>query len=39
MCSPFSIDIRPRRLPAEIKQIEESSSDHGKYKETDETFQ
>lgn len=30
MCSPFTIDIRPRRLPAEIKQIEESSNDHGK---------
>ncbi|XP_031639545.1 ubiquitin-conjugating enzyme E2 T-like [Contarinia nasturtii] len=29
MCSPYSVDIRPRRLPAEIKQIEESSSDHG----------
>lgn len=31
MCSPFSIDIRPRRLPAEIKQIEESSNDHGEW--------
>lgn len=30
MCSPFSIDIRPRRLPHEINQIEESSNDHGK---------
>lgn len=29
MCSPFTIDIRPRRLPAEIKQIQESSNDHG----------
>lgn len=29
MCSPFKIDIRPRRLPAEIRQIEESSNDHG----------
>lgn len=31
MCSPFKIDIRPRRLPAEIRQIEESSNDHGKF--------
>lgn len=29
MCSPFSIDIRPRRLPAEIKQIAETVKDHG----------
>lgn len=31
MCSPYSVDIRPRRLPAEIRQIEESSNDHGKF--------
>lgn len=29
MCSPFTIDIRPRRLPAEIKQIAETVKDHG----------
>lgn len=32
MCSPFTIDIRPRRLPAEIKQIEETVTNHGKLK-------
>lgn len=31
MCSPFTIDIRPRRLPAEIKQIAETVKDHGAY--------
>lgn len=30
MASPFNIDIRPRRLPVEIKQIEEASEEHGK---------
>lgn len=29
MASPFTIDIRPRRLPVEIKQIEEASKEHG----------
>lgn len=29
MCSPFNIDIRPRRLPIEVRHIEEASSGHG----------
>lgn len=29
MASPFTIDIRPRRLPVEVKQIEEASKEHG----------
>lgn len=29
MTSPFTTDIRPRRLPVEIRQIEEASKEHG----------